>query len=582
MSSQVSLKDIQGIIRRRKKLCLLVFTIVFSIAWIVAFILPPIYQSQAMILIEEQQIPEEFVQSTVTGYAEQRLQMITRQIMSRANLKEIIEKNGLYPELVNTGHISDAVGTMKNSILFEPISSTASGGSSSSSNSNSANAVTVAFSIAYEGEKPEVVQKVTEALANLYIEEDIKTKGKQVKATTKFLEEELDRLRKQVKEHESELSEFKAQHLGELPENTVANIQTISRLEQEVTSLEGRIRSLQERKLFLQSQIATVDPLNPVTNAEGKVFSNPKTRLKELRLSLMEMQSRLSERHPDVKKLKREIAELETQVGTSDSSVMKLKLLSEKKTKLASLKGTLGAQHPDVIKLSREVDALSREVESMTETPSSPESDNVKADNPVYINLKTQIVSVDAEMKNLMADKDKAQSQLDKYRLKAENSPVIEKEYNDLTLDFDNAKKKYGEILDKLMSARVSSQMEQEARGERFTITDPPGVPTRPIKPNRVAIILLGFVLAAGISVSLVALQEGMDPSLKNEDDLSRITGVPVLTSLTYMETVPEIRAQRIKKLIWLVGTAGTILGVIIFINTFIMPLNELWENIVK
>jgi polysaccharide biosynthesis transport protein len=578
MSSQVSLKDIQGIIRRRKKLCLLVFTIVFSIAWIIAFILPPIYQSQAMILIEEQQIPEDFVKSTVTSYAEQRLQMITRQIMSRANLKEIIERNGLYPELVNTGHIGDAVSTMKNSILFEPISSTTSGGS----NSNSANAATVAFSIAYEGEEPEVVQKVTEALANLYIEEDIKTKEKQVAGTTRFLEKELEVLRKQVKEHERELSEFKAQHLGELPENAVANIQTISRLEQEVTSLEGRIRSLQERKLFLQSQISTVEPLNPITTEEGKVASNPTTRLKELRLSLMTMQSRLSERHPDVKKLKREIAELEAQVGSSDNSVMKLKLLSEKKTKLASLKGTLGAQHPDVIKLSREVDTLSREVENMTGQSGPSEPDNVKADNPVYINLKTQIVSVDGEMKNLIADKAKAQSELDKYRLKAENSPVIEKEYNDLTLDFDNAKKKYGEMLDKLMSAKVSSQMEKQEQGERFIITDPPGLPTRPIKPNRFAIVLLGFVLAAGISVSLVALQEGMDPSLKSEDDLSRITGVPVLTSLTYMETAPEIRAQRIKKLVWLFATAGTILGVIIFINTFIMPLNELWENVIK
>jgi len=573
MSSQVSLKDIQGIIRRRKKVCLLVFTIGFSIAWMIAFILPPIYQSQAMILIEEQQIPEEFVKSTITSYAEQRLQMITRQIMSRANLTEIIEANGLYPELVHTGNIGEAVGTMKDSILLEPISSTTNSGKDSA---------TVAFSIAYEGENPEVVKKVTEALANLYIQEDIKAKEKLVSSTTEFLEEELNVLREQVKHHEKELSEFKAKHLGELPENAVSNFQTISRLEQQVDGLETRIRSLQERKLFLQSQLATVEPLNPITTEDGKVASNPAERLKQLRLNLMTMQSRLSERHPDIKKLKREIAELEAQIGSSDDSVMKMKLLSEKKTKLASLKGTLGSQHPDVIKLSREVDTLSREVESLAAQPSTPDPNNVQADNPVYINLRTQIVSVDTEIKNLMADKTKSQSELDKYRLKAEKSPLIEKEYNELTMDFDNAKKKYSEMLDKLMSAKVSKQMEKQERGERFTITDPPGLPTKPIKPNRIAIILLGFILSAGISVSLVALQEGMDPSLKNEDDLSRITGVPVLTSLTYMETGPEIRSQRIRKLVWLVGTAGTILGVIFFINTFIIPLNELWENIVK
>lgn len=570
MSSQVSLKDIQGIVRRRKKFCIIVFTIVFSLAWIIALVLPPIYKSQAVILIEEQQIPEEYVKSTVTSYAEERLQMITRQIMSRSNLKKIIEENGLYPEMVNTGKLTDAVTKMKDSILLEPISS--------KSDKNSA---TVAFTISYEGEIPEQVQKVTESLSNLYLEEDIKAKEKLVSATTEFLEEELAVLRDQVKEHERQLSEFKAQHLGQLPENAVANIQNISNLEREIDGIETRMRSLEERRLFLQSQLATVEPLNPVTTSEGKVASNPAVRLKELRLSLMSMQSRLSERHPDIKKLKREISELEAQVGASDDTVVKVKLLSEKKTKLAAIKGTLGDKHPDVVELDREIKALSAEVDTLLAQKSNAPSSNVPPDNPVYINLMTQIVSAETEMKNLRADKAKLESDLLKSRTSAANSPLIEKEYNELTMDFDNAKKKYSEMLDKLMSAKVSKQMEKEQRGERFTITDPPGLPTKPIKPNRVAIILLGFVLAAGISVSLVALQEGMDPSLKNEDELSRITGVPVLTSLTYMETEQEIRSRRLKKLIWLAGTAGTIIGIIIFINTFIIPLDELWANIV-
>ncbi len=571
MSSQISLKDIQGIVRRRKKLCILVFTIVFALAWIIAFILPAIYQSQAMILIEEQQIPEDYVKSTITSYAEERLQMITRQIMSRSNLKEIIDTHGLYPELVTTGKVGEAVVKMKDSILLEPISS-----------KGTENTATVAFTISYEGEDPETVQKVTEDLADLYIKADLKAKQEAVSATTQFLEEELEVLREQVKKHEQQLSEFKAQHLGELPENSAANIQSIDRLERDIDGMETRIRSLQERKLFLQSQLATVEPLNPVTTEEGKVASNPTTRLKQLRLNLMSMQSRLSPKHPDIKKLKREISELEAQVGASDDTVIKVKLLSEKKTQLASLKGTLGPSHPDVVKLTKEVAALSREVDALIAQKNTAQTNNVQPDNPVYINLMTQVVSAETEIKNIMADKTKAESDLEVYRRKAENSPTIEKEYNELTLDFDNAKKKYNEILDKLMSAKVSKEMEAKQRGERFTITDPPGLPNSPIKPNRVAIILLGFVLASGLSVSLVALQEGMDPSLKNEDDLSRITGVPVLTSLTYMETDQEVRGKRLKKLVWLVGTAGTILGVIIFINAFIIPLDQLWENIVN
>ena len=519
MSSQISLKDIQGIIRRRKKLFILVFSLVFSLAWVIALILPPIYRAQAMILIEEQQIPEDYVKSTITSYAEERLQMITREIMSRANLKEIINANGLYPEMVSTNNIGDAVAKMKDSILLEPISS-----------KSGTDSATVAFSISYEGEIPETVQKVTEALANLYLEKDKKARESLAGATTEFLEEELNLLRKQVKLHEEQLSDFKSQHMGALPENAMSNIQTISRLERDLDGILTRIRSLEERKLILQTQLDTIDPRSPVSTKAGVISVSPAVRLKQLRATLRTKQTTLSEKHPDIRSLKREIAELEAEIGP-------------------------GGADPTV-----------------AEQP----------DNPVYINLMTQVVSAESEIKNLMADQAKVESDLEKYRRKSESSPMIEKEYNELTRDFDNAKKKYNEILDKLMSARVSKGMEDQQRGEHFTITDPPGLPSKPVKPNRVAIILLGFVLAAGISASLVALQEGMDPSLKNEDELSRITGMPVLTALTYMETDQDVRAKRIKKLIWLVGTAGTILGVIIFINAFIMPLDELWANILS
>jgi len=92
MNEQIDLQAIKGIIRRQKILFLVAFLAIFFLSVIVAFVLPPVYRSQSTILIEEQQIPQEFAQTTITSYVEERLQVITQQIMSRPRLLEIINQ----------------------------------------------------------------------------------------------------------------------------------------------------------------------------------------------------------------------------------------------------------------------------------------------------------------------------------------------------------------------------------------------------------------------------------------------------------------------------------------------------------
>lgn len=549
METQLNLKDLQGAIRRRYKLCLVIFILVFMIAALVAMLLPPIYKSSAMIMIEEQQIPTDYVKSTITSYAEERLQMITRQIMKYSQLKKIVQQLDLYPEMVANDDMTGAVEELRESILLEPINF--SEGNKSS---------TVAFSLSYEGTEPKIVMKVTEALSQLYLQEEYKARERLASVTTDFFKQELATLKEQVKFHEDRMREFKSKHIGALPENTAFNLQNVSRLEMELERINSTIRSLEDRKIYLKGQLANVEPLNPVTTSQGKFASNPKQRLKGLRLELIQQQARLSEKHPDIRKLKAEIAKLEAQVGTSDEAVDKIKLLSDKRSKLAELKGRLSAKHPDVIRLTKEVNILSRQVDKLLTEKTMVEISEDRPDNPAYINLLTQVASADAQIKSLREKEDNIQLNLMDLREKLSNAPLIEQEYNEISLDLNNAKQKYKEILNNLTTAQVAQQMEQQQKGEKFTILEPAYLPYVPYKPNRLAIVLLGFLVAIGISVTIGAIQEGMDHSLKNEEELVKASNLPVFSSISLVQTDEEHRRKRIRYVLCTAGVIGACL----------------------
>jgi uncharacterized protein involved in exopolysaccharide biosynthesis len=167
--------------------------VVLVLAVLIAVLLPSIYESSSTILIEEQQIPQEFVKSTVTGFADQRIQTLTQQILSRVKLWEIIQQFNLYQELREKLTREEILEKMRNDIKLDTISAEVAAGQQKRRSSNKPE-VTIAFSIAYRGKNPGTVQKVSGTLASLYLEQNLKTREAQAQSTTQFLEAELKQL----------------------------------------------------------------------------------------------------------------------------------------------------------------------------------------------------------------------------------------------------------------------------------------------------------------------------------------------------------------------------------------------------
>lgn len=568
----IDIQYIKDIIRRRIVIFLVASIPVFIIVTAVAFLLPPIYVSQSTILIESQQIPEEYVKATVTGYVEERLQTISQGILSRSNLLKIINEFNLYSKMREKYASEIVLEKMKKDINLQTIQAGERRG----------RGTTIAFTLSYEGKDPGTVQKVANVLASLYLEANLKKREAQATRTTQFLQQELNHLKEQIDEYGSKISTFKQAHMGELPEYNQINVQALDQLRRDLEQNSMQIRSLQERKVYLEGQLASLKSSPSISTAEGEtaVTSNPEERLSSLRLQLINLRSSLSEKHPDVIKLTREIAELETQVKEARGTSTKDQRINELRQKLVTMKSQLGEHHPDVIRLSKEIAALSDEIDQSHNGSSASSLALNNPRNPAVLTLKTQLDTIDLEIGNLVAAQKRIKNNMGSYQQKIEKAPLLEKEYSSLIADYENSKQKYNEIMSKLLEARVAKGMEETQHGERFTIIEPANLPGAPEKPDRKKVLLMGLFLACGIGGGLAFVMETMDHSIKAAHELDEMDHIPVLSSIPLMETDEEKQRQKKIIIIIIACCIGVLCIGVLAIHFLYMPLDILWLKI--
>jgi len=540
MEKQKDLKEIQQLvkqlIRRRGKMFLAVCLPLLFLTLVTAFVLPPMYVARAKILVESQKIPQEYVLTSVTSYVEERLSIITQQIMSRAKLLGIINQFNLYADMRQHYATEEVVGSMREDIQLETISTSSLG-----KGSGKGAGTTIAFTLSYSGKDPATVQKVTNVLASLYLEENLKKRSERAAGTTEFLASQLNEVKKQMDDYSSKLSAMKSTNAGALPEQSAANMQAVERLTNELSTINAQIRSAQERRVFLESQIVSVDQSLP--GPANVTELNPADRLDTLRNDLVNRKTTLSDKHPDIIRLKREINELEQQLDESRNS--------------CGRRNASGGQR------------------------------NV---NPAYTALKAQIETAGMEIRSLQQQIGQVKSQLAGYQDRITQSPMIEGDYKTLVTDYESAKAKYNDILYKLMESKIAQQMEETQQAERFTLVEPAPLPEKPEKPNRPKILLMGLFLSLFAGGGLVFAQESLDRSIKTEADLSALASVPVLSVIPFMSNgEPKSRYLDLilnmdrKKLMILAASIGAA-AVLFFllIHLFLMPLDILWLKIVR
>ena len=568
--SVLNLQAYVAILARRRTPIVLAGGILLGLSLAAAFLWPATYKSMATILIEEQEIPSELVHSTITSYADQRIETIKQQVMSRTTLWKVVEQYNLYPDLRRTNPAEEVVRRFTKDIEVEVISADVV-----DKRTQHPTKATIAFTVAYHSTSPDLAQKVANELTSLFLGQNLKSRERQAQEATSFLQQEADNLSRHISEVDDKIALFKQQAKGALPELMPLNQQLMNQADRELMDIDQQMRTLEERKNYLEGELATIKPNTPILSVTGERILDSAERLRALRAEYAGTSANLAPDHPDIMKMKQEIKALEKETGYRPDIEEASKALVDARATLATNSERMSNDHPDMVKTRRKIAALEQEVRRLKAAPNNHPSQ--RPENPAYINLQAQLNSATSSLGALGKTKTNVKRRLQDYAQRLERTPEIEPDYLVLTRDRDTSGQKYQDIRSRLLEAKVSEGLEVQRKGERFSLIDPPSLPEKPDKPNRLAIVLLGLILAVGGGIGTGAVAESLDHSIRTPEQLAQLTQLFPLAMIPFMPNEQDLsRAVRHRHILKGAGI-GAIVTALALLHVFVMPLDVVW-----
>ena len=569
-----SMGDYLSALRRRKFYILIPAIIVLIIAIAIAVLWPPTYKSSATILIEEQEIPQDLVRSTITSYAVQQIQVIKARTMTMPNILDIANKFELFTDYeFKTKSKSEITEVVRKSVSVQLITADVI-----DPRSGQPTQATIAFELAFEHSNAVKAQKVANELVNLYLNENLKSRAEKTQNTSSFLKTESTVLEERLTKIDTRVAAFKRENERSMPGLYSFNLNNADRAERELVEISYRRQELEKQKINIKSRLSQLDKSAPVILATGQAVLGEADRLKALRTELREKSAVYSDGHPDVIRLRREIDSLLSVVGDNTDKDGLIKKLKTESNALAHMQGQYTADHPKQVKQRRLVSSLESELESIVMTA----SDESEADNPAYVMLEAQLYTVESELKGLIEKSASVKAKIAAIEELLLKAPAVENEYQQILREQENTSMKLQDIRLKLMVAETAENLELDRKGERFTLIDPPATPVKPASPNRVAIMVTGFMIALVIGVGVAVLAEILDPAIRGGKSLGAVIGEPIMIVIPYMLVDEEIlKKKKLYRNLFIGVFALGILTVILF-HFFVKPLDVTWFMLMR
>jgi polysaccharide chain length determinant protein (PEP-CTERM system associated) len=489
------LEPIIEILGRRLWLALIALAAPLTGATALAVALPDLYRATATVLVQHEQAPGPAGGSTQDAGVETRLRTIREEILSRQRLDAMIERFGLYPEIRHRAPREAIVDRMRREIQIQ-LNGTEQGGVQDG---------TIAFSLSFRGGDPSLAAAVANGLAESYVEENLRIRGRQAEATAGALETQLSEIRARLEGQEARIGDYQARHNGELPQQVGINMARIQQLGMQLQMNRDSQLRARDRRDSLGGAITDAGFAEPSTSAESAV-----TSLARLKRQLAELRTTYSDNYPDIVRIKGQIAVMEKRLrgATADPEASGPDAATSRSTVVRRLKGSMGQLETELDRLKGEEERLNRDIET--------------------------------------------------YQSRVDAAPQREQEFAELSRDYSTTKELYASLLKRYQEAKLADRMERGGKGEQLRILDSAVRPAFPIAPNRQRLVLFGLMLSLAFAAGIVVLREQIDTSFHTIDDLRSFTCIPVLVSIPPLKA-PADRRKRLRRigLRWIAAVCG-------------------------
>jgi polysaccharide chain length determinant protein (PEP-CTERM system associated) len=479
---ELTMEDYADILKRRVWLIVSSAVILLVVCAAATFVIPPRYQSQTLILIEHQKVPDDYVKPVVDEDLSARLASMKEQILSRSRIEPIIKRFNLFSKGNPT--MDERVLMTQKAIGVKTIPS-----------SESSHGMP-GFYITFTAENPHIAQEVCAEISSLYVTENLSARQQSAEGTTDFLKQQLADSKKNLDEQDSKLAAFQQKYFGRLPEQEQSNTNTLTALTTQLDAVTQALNRQQQDVTFLQAMVAqqTHDLQNIEPAAATAAVDERKVQLRALLVQKQALDAQYTPDHPDVVEISRKIADLQAQIARGSSEP-------------ASISAAPVATRPDPPQLQQ---------------------------------LKAQLHAAQQAMVDAKQEQARIETQVRNYEGRIESSPQVEQEYKQITRDHQTALDFYNSLLTKMNESSMATALEQRQQGEQFHVMDAANLPEEPIFPNRK--LFAGGGLLGGLVVGLLiaGLLEYRDTSVRNERDIWAFTKLSTLAVISHIDDLSQ------------------------------------------
>ena len=535
-ATQVNLEDYLNAARRRLPLVLLIVVPVVLAVAAYSLMQPDVYRSTAEFRIDLEGPAHDRLQPvTLTNYADQYIGSLRQKALSRDSLEDWIDEVKTYPGLAIDDPDTTLHGLVRDGTVVTMVTTEVT-------EPGSARKVRLitGFRVGFESVNPATAEKIAQRLAQEFLEEDRATRTERAAATTQFLEQQIALKREEMSELENKLAIFKEENKGALPDTMQLNMGVIERIERDLDSVQAELRTLEQDRIFRTAQLQQIVQQ-----------SASATQLAELEQEYRRMVSVYGPDHPDLIRVKRQIEALTT--GTSVSG--ETSELARLEAELAAVEQRYSDQHPDVLRLKRRIESLRNEQRSASSTSSQGD--------PVYLQLRAQINAIDSRMEGLRARSRELRARLIETEDRLTRSPQVEREFQALMRDLDSARETFGNLQERLATARQTAALEAGERGARITLIQQPYIPDEPAGPPRLAWILFALMFALALGGMIAIAVEAIDTKVRGSKDILNIFEAPPLAVIPMVQNSVSRAAIRRKLILFggvlIVATAAAV-----------------------
>jgi uncharacterized protein involved in exopolysaccharide biosynthesis len=580
---ELALPDYLYILKRRKKYFILtsavlfMASIFFTLSW-------SNYRSTATIEIDQPEISRDTTNANQNDMQQElvdlRIGKIQQKVTAAASLASLIDKFNLYPYARKYLPMAVLAERMRDKIKVELLT-TVVANPAAAQKVPASQLSAIAFDLSFDYGDPLIAQQVTNELVTLFMDEDLKDRRAQAQETSAFLAAQITALESSLAEQEEKISAYQETYGDSRPENLLFNQQAAAAATLSLQTLDSQIAANEGTQGTLGSQLATVSPYSRVI-ADGQMLTTPAIQLKALQAQYTTLTAQYGPDYPDVIKARHQIEALEKQVGPAINDAAQLKAqIADVSANLEAANKTYGPDHPDVVSLKNQLKSLNDRLAATDKNTAAQSLIKQDADNPAYLQIASQLNAAEEQHRSLLIQRKELVKQLIKYQKAVAQNPAVMQQMAALSRDYDNAQIRYRELKEKKMAADMSLQMEQDRKGQRLTLIEPPGLPLN-THPSRFLLFIAGLVLSIIGGIVGVVLAHQMNQNILGSRHLASLVGTAPMVAIPHIYTIEEReRSLLTKRHMIRAAPFAFILSLVIF-SYAVMPLGALWGAFIQ